>query len=74
MSDHRKKWRIGVCEERTGNLKKTDYDSNPLKDGSLKGYKVHKLPITTLNRHSLAGIKGLSAKDIDRCKNLFAWV
>jgi len=55
-----------------GNLKKADYESNPLEDGSLDGYEVHKLPITTLNRNALEGIGGLSAKDVDRCKNFFA--
>ena len=55
-----------------GNLKKADYESNPLEDGSLDGYEVHKLPITTLNRNALEGIEGLNAKDIDRCKNFFA--
>ncbi|MFC1976547.1 2-oxoacid:acceptor oxidoreductase subunit alpha [Chloroflexota bacterium] len=55
-----------------GNLKKADYDSNPLEDGSLDGYEVHKLPITTLNRNALAKIEGLTSKDTDRCKNFFA--
>jgi 2-oxoglutarate ferredoxin oxidoreductase subunit alpha len=54
------------------NLKRADYERNPLEDGSLDGYEVHKLPITTLNRNALAGIEGLTAKDIDRCKNFFA--
>ena len=55
-----------------GNLKKANYSSNPLEDGSLDGYEVHKLPISTLNRNALADIEGLTAKDIDRCKNFFA--
>jgi 2-oxoglutarate ferredoxin oxidoreductase subunit alpha len=55
-----------------GNLKKAGYDSNPLKDDTLRGYQVHKLPITTLNRSALEEIEGLTAKDIDRCKNFFA--
>ncbi|HMQ51795.1 MAG TPA: 2-oxoacid:acceptor oxidoreductase subunit alpha [Anaerolineae bacterium] len=54
------------------NLKKAGYESNPLEDGSLDGYELHKLPITTLNRNALQDIEGLSAKDIDRCKNFFA--
>ncbi|MBN1217823.1 MAG: 2-oxoacid:acceptor oxidoreductase subunit alpha [Anaerolineae bacterium] len=54
------------------NLKRANYDNNPLEDGSLRGYEIHKLPITTLNRHALEGIEGLSAKDVDRCKNFFA--
>ena len=54
------------------NLKKADYESNPLEDDSLDGYEVHRLPITTLNRNALADIEDLTAKDIDRCKNFFA--
>jgi 2-oxoglutarate ferredoxin oxidoreductase subunit alpha len=54
------------------NLKKADYDTDPLEDGSLKGYEIYKLPITTLNRNALAHIEGLGSKDIDRCKNFFA--
>jgi 2-oxoglutarate ferredoxin oxidoreductase subunit alpha len=55
-----------------GNLKKADYERNPLEDGSLNGYEVYKLPITTLNRNALTDIEGLTAKDTDRCKNFFA--
>ncbi len=54
------------------NLKKANYNSNPLEDGSLDGYEVHKLPISTLNRNALADIEELTTKDIDRCKNFFA--
>ena len=54
------------------NLKKANYDSDPLEDGSLKGYEVLKLPLNTLNRNALAGIEGLSAKEMDRCRNFFA--
>ena len=55
-----------------GNLKKADYESNPLEDDSLDHYKVYKLPITTLNRSALADIEGLTTKDKDRSKNFFA--
>lgn len=55
-----------------GNLKKANYDTNPLEDGSLDGYNVHEVPLTTLNRSALEGIEGLTTKDIDRCKNFFA--
>jgi len=54
------------------NLKKAGYDDNPLENNSLRDYEVHKLPITTLNRHALEHIEGLTTKDIDRCKNFFA--
>lgn len=56
----------------TANLKKAGYDTNPVEDGSLRGYEVHKVPLTTLNRKALEGIEGLNVKDIDRCQNFFA--
>src|SRR5437773_11439210 len=54
------------------NLKYANYASNPLEDGSLAGYRVHKLPISTLNMNALKGNVELSRKEIDRCKNFFA--
>jgi len=45
--------------------------SNPLEDGP-RGYRVHKLPVTTLNMNALKGNVELSRKEIDRCKNFFA--
>jgi 2-oxoglutarate ferredoxin oxidoreductase subunit alpha len=56
----------------SGNLKKADYETNPLEDDSLSSYQVFKLPITTLNRNALAEIEGLTSKDMDRSKNFFA--
>jgi 2-oxoglutarate ferredoxin oxidoreductase subunit alpha len=53
------------------NLKKASYAENPLEDGSLDGYRVFKLPITTLNRAALREVK-LPAKEVDRCKNFWA--
>ena len=54
------------------NLKYANYGTNPIEDGSLSGYRVHKLPITTLNMNALKGSVELSRKEIDRCKNFFA--
>jgi 2-oxoglutarate ferredoxin oxidoreductase subunit alpha len=54
------------------NLKYANYATNPLEDGSLAGYRVHKLPVTTLNMNALKGNVDLSRKEIDRCKNFFA--
>ncbi|HMF57128.1 MAG TPA: 2-oxoacid:acceptor oxidoreductase subunit alpha [Pyrinomonadaceae bacterium] len=54
------------------NLKYATYGTNPLDDGSLAGYRVHKLPITTLNLNALKGQVELSRKEMDRCKNFFA--
>ncbi|HEY6802615.1 MAG TPA: 2-oxoacid:acceptor oxidoreductase subunit alpha [Pyrinomonadaceae bacterium] len=54
------------------NLKYANYASNPLDDNSLAGYRVHKLPISTLNMNALKGNVELSRKEIDRSKNFFA--
>ena len=54
-----------------GNLKKAGYTKNPLEDGSLAGYRLFSLPITSLNANALAECK-LTKKEIDRCKNFFA--
>ena len=55
------------------NLKKAAYEVNPLEDSTLRGYRTHRLPITTLNLRALqeAGVK-LTRKEMDRCKNFFA--
>ena len=54
------------------NLKYANYSANPLEDNSLAGYRVHKLPISTLNMNALKGLVELSRKEMDRCKNFFA--
>lgn len=53
------------------NLKKAGYTSNPLEDGSLAGYRLFKIPITTVNRSGLKEVQ-LPSKEIDRCKNFWA--
>jgi 2-oxoglutarate ferredoxin oxidoreductase subunit alpha len=64
---------VNTDEFNKENLKKANYQSNPLEDDTLKGYRVHKLPITSVNIRALqeAGVK-LSRKEMDRCKNFFA--
>jgi 2-oxoglutarate ferredoxin oxidoreductase subunit alpha len=53
------------------NLKKATYKSNPLEDNSLSAYRVFRVPITTLTARALKD-SGLTAVQIDRCKNMFA--
>ncbi|MBV8857181.1 MAG: 2-oxoacid:acceptor oxidoreductase subunit alpha [Acidobacteria bacterium] len=64
---------VNTDEFNKENLKKANYASNPLEDDTLKGYRVHRLPISTVNIRALqeAGVK-LSRKEMDRCKNFFA--
>jgi len=52
------------------NLQKAAYASNPLTDGTLKGYAVFEVPITTLNARSAEGL-GLTSKQVDLTKNFF---
>ncbi|MEV8115502.1 2-oxoacid:acceptor oxidoreductase subunit alpha [Streptomyces sp. JH002] len=50
---------------------KVGYDSNPLEDGSLEGYSVHQVPLTTLTVEALKGFE-LTRKEAGRSKNMFA--
>src|SRR5687768_18456158 len=52
-------------------LKKAAYGVNPLEDGSLQHWRVVKVPINKLTAGA-AKETGLGAKEIDRCKNMFA--
>src|SRR5438067_4195191 len=54
------------------NLRRANYDSNPLEDGSLAGFRLISVPLSTLNRNVVADIEGLSNKDRDRTQNFFA--
>lgn len=53
------------------NLKMAGYTSNPLEDGSLTNYQVHKVGITKLTAHAIADMN-LSTKFVDKSKNFFA--
>lgn len=56
------------------NLRKAGYDDgyNPLDDAAFnEGYQLFKVPITRLNEESLTDHE-MSAKDVGRCKNMWA--
>jgi len=55
----------------TRNLTKVGYTTSPLDDGSLEGYQVHMLDLTTLAVETATPF-GLSRKDASRSKNMFA--
>ncbi|QIQ03245.1 2-oxoacid:acceptor oxidoreductase subunit alpha [Streptomyces liangshanensis] len=52
-------------------MAKVGYDVSPLEDGSLDGYQVHPVPLTTLTIEALKEF-GLSRKEAERSKNMFA--
>ena len=53
------------------NLEKVGYGSNPLKDGSLDGYQVFEIPMTTMTVDAVKEA-GLTKKEAERSKNMFA--
>jgi 2-oxoglutarate ferredoxin oxidoreductase subunit alpha len=53
------------------NLTKVGYEQNPLEDGSLSGYQLHALPITSMTVKALEGFD-ISRKEAERAKNMFA--
>jgi 2-oxoglutarate ferredoxin oxidoreductase subunit alpha len=54
------------------NLEKAGYESDPLEDGSLSAYRVHRIPMTTLTVRAVEQIEDASSRDAGRAKNLFA--
>jgi len=52
-------------------LKKAGYAVSPLEDDSLSNYRVIKVPISKLNSEATKDF-GLTVKEQDRCKNMFA--
>ncbi|GAA2655240.1 2-oxoacid:acceptor oxidoreductase subunit alpha [Nonomuraea recticatena] len=53
------------------NLQKVGYDANPLEDDSLREWRLHAVPLTSLTVTALEGFD-LSKKDAERSKNMFA--
>jgi len=54
------------------NLQKAGYAASPLDDGSLGGYQVHAVPLTSLTIGALKEIQGVTAREAERAKNMFA--
>lgn len=52
------------------NLAKAGYEKSPLEDGSLRGWSVFQVPVSTLTTNALEG-SGLTSKQVDRTKNFF---
>jgi 2-oxoglutarate ferredoxin oxidoreductase subunit alpha len=59
----------------SGNLKKAGYATDPLTDGTVDPYVVHRVPLTsmTINAvHATDGGGGVNKKEAERAKNMFA--
>ena len=53
-------------------LRKAQYESSPLEDGTLDDYQVFRVPMTSMTVRATDGIDGITARDAARSKNLFA--
>ena len=53
------------------NLAKAGYDTNPLEDGSLDGYRFYPVPMSELTKLATA-VHGIKPRDAERSKNFFA--
>jgi 2-oxoglutarate ferredoxin oxidoreductase subunit alpha len=54
------------------NLQKAGYATNPLEDGSLDEYQVHAVPLTTMTVAALKDVEGVTPREAERSKNMFA--
>src|SRR6267378_4592531 len=54
------------------NLQKAGYAANPLEDGSLDEFQVHAVPLTSLTVGALKDIEGVTSREAERSKNMFA--
>src|SRR6266540_7183088 len=53
------------------NVEKAGFSSNPLEDGTLDGYQVYKVPMTSITVRAVEEL-GLTRKEAERSKNMFA--
>ncbi len=54
------------------NLQKAGYEASPLEDGSLAGFHVHEVGLTSMTVEALKGIEGITSREAERSKNFFA--
>src|SRR5438445_12453254 len=54
------------------NLQKAGYATNPLEDGSLDSYEMHAVPLRTMTIEALKEIEGITKREAERSKNMFA--
>jgi 2-oxoglutarate/2-oxoacid ferredoxin oxidoreductase subunit alpha len=62
---------VNTDEFTTRNLTKVGYSANPLEDGSLDGYALHPVGLTSMTLKALESFE-ISKKDAERAKNMFA--
>jgi 2-oxoglutarate ferredoxin oxidoreductase subunit alpha len=54
------------------NLAKAGYKSNPIEDGTLDGFQVFRVPMTSMTVRATEGIDEINSREAARSKNFFA--
>ena len=54
------------------NLQKAGYERSPLEDGTLDNYQAHLVPLTSLTVGALKDVEGVTPREAERAKNMFA--
>src|SRR6478609_2346672 len=53
-------------------VEKAGYEHNPLEDGTLEAFTVKRIPMSSLTTAAVTTIEGVSSRDAQKAKNLFA--
>jgi 2-oxoglutarate/2-oxoacid ferredoxin oxidoreductase subunit alpha len=53
------------------NVEKAGYETDPIRDGTLDGYRLYLVPMTSMTVRATEGI-GIGKKEAERAKNMFA--
>ena len=63
---------VNTDEFNRRNLAKVGYATNPIEDGSLESWQVRPVALTSITVEALAEFDGLTRKEKERAKNMFA--
>ncbi len=53
-------------------VQKAGYEVNPLEDGTLDGFTVKRIPMSSLTVRAVEDLEGVTSRDAQKAKNLFA--
>ena len=53
-------------------VQKAGYEVNPLEDGTLDGFTVKRIPMSSLTARAVEDLEGVTSRDAQKAKNLFA--
>jgi 2-oxoglutarate ferredoxin oxidoreductase subunit alpha len=53
-------------------VQKAGYETSPLEDGTLDGFTIKRIPMSSLTARAVEGMDGVTSRDAQKAKNLFA--